>query len=188
MDVDEMDWPAGLARTPAEERGHCTKFDVNARRTRKEIRDTLEAMEVDDWTLLEQTGSSQDPGILLKWQEGVTVRAVGSDNWTTKKANLRELYHWIEETRMRGDRPVATQQDNFAAAELTAPDEDDTMAPTDPKVRDAMEILGLEWPYTEAEVEDAYQSLVQSTHPDTGGDSNKMSALNKAREHAKEPL
>lgn len=116
-----LDWPDGIERTPDEERDPGNKFSARFNRTEREIRKEMERLEVERWELDSVIGSGGDPGIVVRWTKDDTDYVVACDGYTSKKANIREVYLWLKETRKRNERLAQTKQDAFAAAAALPP-------------------------------------------------------------------
>jgi len=87
---------------------------------------------------------------------------VACDAYTSKRANLRCVYLWFNETRMAGDRPVATGQDQFAAAALPS-GTGDREASRPP----AEEVIGLPTHATDAAIKAQASEMLKNAHGDT---------------------
>lgn len=173
-----VDWPDGIERTPPEQRESGNKFSVNWSPTRKEIRKEMERMGVDQWRIDHITGSGGDPGVVLRFTLDGADHAVACDGYTTKKANLRELYLWVNETRMRDDREAEGASDSFAAARLPSgdgPSEDDPLANIDP-----YDVLGVQPGASENIIETVLRQRKAEEHPDNGGDDLEFRKVKKA--------
>lgn len=145
-------------------------------------------MDVDDWRasianqhtkpngLPRHNSNPNDPGFVLRWRKDGEQFAVACDAYTRLRDNVRAVYLWVHETRMRGNRPVETGDTEFAAARLPAGD--DVIAADPPP----HEVLGVAEDAPESVVESAARALMKDHHPDAGGDVEKFKQIQQARE------
>lgn len=173
-----LNWPADLERTPPEERERCTKFNVGYRRTASDLKQELEdRMGVETWRLEDVKGSGGDPGVVLRWTLDGDDYAAACDAYTQKGDNLRALYLWVHETRMRNQRPVVTAEDEFAAARLPSGDQEEAL-----RVENPHEVLGVRPDASDAVVKAAFRQRKGETHPDSGGSKAEFQRVVKAAE------
>ena len=175
MSESMLRWPAGVDRTPADERKSTSKFDVGFSRTKKEIRKELQRMGAGKWNLDTVTGSGDDPGVVLRWIDGGDEYAIACDAYASK-ANTRALYLWIEETRKRSNRPIETAQDDFAAAALPSADDDAVAAGPPPH-----EVLEVAPDASEETIKAVARRKLANTHPDNGGDEAEYKRIQNAK-------
>lgn len=189
--MSRIDWPAGFDRTPEEKRARNRMFKASIADTTEDLETELHRLDPDDWRA--EIGNSHtksnglplhnanpyDPGFVLRWRKDGEEFAVACDAYTRLRDNLRAVYLWIHETRMRNQRPVVTGEDEFAAARLP-PGEDE-----------ATTIAARENPHEVLEVApDAHPDVVKAaakrrkaqTHPDAGGDPEQFQQVVKAEE------
>lgn len=174
--VSLLNWPPGWDRTPDAQRESTSKFSTGFRKSERDLRKELERMDVDEWRLDHVTGSGGDPGVVLRWTMDGEQFAVACDAWTAKRDNLRSVYLWVNETRMRGQRPVKTGDTEFAAARLPAGD-DPVVGEEPPHV-----VLDIDPDADGEEVRSAFRAKVKEAHPDNGGDEEQFKRVQKARE------
>ena len=117
-----------------------------------------------------------DPGFALRWSDDGDQFAVACDAYTRLRDNAREVYLWVNETRMRSQRAVVTGQSEFAAAQL--PSGQETVAAEPP----AHEVLGVDRNAPEAVVKGAARSLKAEKHPDRGGSEEEFKRVVNAEE------
>jgi len=175
-----LDWPSSIDRTPPEQRKSGSKFSVMFSVTRGDLTDEVERLGADKWRIDHITGSGGDPGVVLRFTRDGTDHAVACDGYETKSANLRELYLWVEETRMREKRKAEGASDAFAAARLPSgdgPSEDDPLANIDP-----YEVLGVQPSASESVVEAVVRQRKGEAHPDSGGSQLELQKVEKAEE------
>lgn len=175
-----LNWPEEFDRTPEHRRESTSKFSVGYQRTRKELRREFDRMGVDSWRL-DDVQSRDEPGIVVRWEQDGVQYAVACDQYTSKKDNIREIYLWINETRMRSDRPVETGQDDFAAAKLPPGGETgtgETIVADEPP----HEILGVDPDATVNEIRTAYREKLKHAHPDSGGSGEELQRLREAKD------
>lgn len=124
-----FEWPWDEQYIPPENRETSSRFRVDARRSRKEIKEELERFDVDEKRIEE----GPDNEVIVRWLRDGNEFAIGCCHYKTLKSNLREAYLWVEETRKRSDRNVAIGRDEFAAAALPSGEEGGSdVTPTDP--------------------------------------------------------
>jgi hypothetical protein len=174
-----LNWPKDIDRTPPQEREECTKFSVGLSATRSQLGDEMDRMGVDEWHVDEVSGAHGDPGVVLRWQDGAQEYAVANDQYTTKTANLREVYLWVQETRKSDQRPVKTARDAFAAAQLPSGDGGGVVVAG---ARPAHEVLGVEPDAPDQRVRAAYEQKVKEAHPDRGGSEEAFKRVEQAYE------
>jgi len=171
-----LNWPEGFQRTPPGKRESTPKFSKSFSGTKTELDAEMERLGVDGWALDDVSGSSGDPGVVVRWRKDGTDYAVACDFYTSKTDNLRATYLWLNETRMRNQRPVETGQDQLAAAQLPSKDAD-VAADPEPHV-----VLGVEPDADEDDVMDAFREKVKEVHPDYGGSQAAFSRVKRARD------
>lgn len=190
--MSELDWPAGFDRTPERARERNRSFQASLGDTTKDIVIELDRMDVDDWRasignqhtksngLPRHNARPDDPGVVLRWRKDGQQYAVACDAYSRLRDNLRAVYLWLHETRMRGQRPVKTGDTEFAAARLPSGEDDVVAAGAG---REAPhEILGVASDAPEAVVRGAARSLKADAHPDSGGALEDFQRIVEAEE------
>ena len=182
----EVDWPDGFERTPPGEREKITKFSTGFRKTKRDLKKEMERMGVDHWRLDDVTGSGGDPGVVVRWTADGVDHAVACDAYASKSSNLRSAYLWINETRKRGDRPVVTGQDEFAAAQLPPGDGEEPIVAggvDDGLDREPHDVLGVAPDAPEPVIRGAFRELAKEGHGDQGGSEKyDVQELQQARD------
>lgn len=184
-----LDWPAGWDRTPAAERQTGRKFQASLGSTTKEIEGEMRRMDVDEWrasignqhtksnSLPRHNANPDDPGFVLRWTDDGEQFAVACDAYDRLRDNVRTVYLWVHETRMRSQRPVRTGDSEFAAARLPARD-----GATVAHQRPPHEVLSVSPDAPDAAVRGAYRELLKERHPDQGGSTEAVKELKAAKE------
>ncbi|WP_435359314.1 J domain-containing protein [Haloarchaeobius sp. DFWS5] len=185
-----LDWPASLGdRTPPGERSQTSKFSASLGSTTKDLATELDRLDPDDWrcsTGNQHTKSNglplhnarpDDPGFVLQWSKDGEQYAVGCDDYADLRDNVREVYLWLHETRMRAQRPVRTGEDEYAAARLPSAGED-AIAGEPP----AHAVLGVDRDAGPSEVRSAYRERVAEAHPDAGGSEDEFKRVQTAKD------
>jgi len=186
-----LDWPEGWERTPAAERERTRKFDSTIGSTTEQLAAEMERVDPDDWRASTGSGGShtkgnglpkysanpEDPGFVLRWTKDGHQHAVACDAYARLKSNARAVLLWVRETRLRGDRPVRTGQDEFATARLPSGDDDALVQRPPPG-----DVMGVQPGASEAVVQAAYQEQVKEAHPDQGGSAEELELVRWARE------
>lgn len=183
-----LDWPPGWERTPAGRRTKGRKFQASLGQTTKQIEGEMKRMDVDDWRgsianqhtksngLPLHNANPDDPGFVLQWSKDGDQFAVACDAYSRVRDNVRAVYLWIHETRLRSQRPVKTGDTEFAAARLPAGD--DVVAAGPPP----HEVLDISPDASRDEVLNAYKKRLKEVHPDQGGDPNAFKRVVQAKE------
>lgn len=186
-----LDWPAGWDRTPPAEREKNHSFEASLASTTDDLATEMGRMDVDDWRasignqhtksngLPLHNANPDDPGFVLRWTDDGDQFAVACDAYSRLRDNVRTVYLWVHETRMRSQRPVRTGESEFAAARLPSGDEpvEATALPH--------EILEVSPDASDAVVKAAYREKVKEAHPDQ--DSGSREAFERVQT-AKEAL
>jgi len=185
-----LDWPAGWERTAAHERERNRSFRASLADTTDALVTELDRLDVDDWRasignqhtksngLPLHNANPDDPGFVLRWSMDGEAFAVACDASPRLRDNVRWVYKWIHETRMRGQRPVQTGDTEFAAARLPSGDDEAVTGRVPPH-----EVLGVSPDADGGEIRDAYRDLVTEVHPDTpGGSEDEFKRVKRAKE------
>lgn len=173
-----LNWPNELDRTPDGERESGSKFSTNFRQTKSDLKRQMELLEVEQWRLDDVTGSGGDPGVVLRWTKNGDDFVVACDGYTTKAANIREIYLWVQETRKRADREVETGGSEFAAARLPPGTEDDVEPQKPPH-----EVLEVRPDASDEVVKAVARRKMANHHSDTGdGDEEAYKRVQKAKQ------
>lgn len=116
-------------------------------------------------------GPPVDPGVALYFDLGGKPHALGCDAYTSVSQNLAALAAHLEATRAIARHGVATAAEMYTAFVALPPP------------RTWWETLGLPYRRVSAdEIRGAHRRLAALNHPDKGGSSAAMSALNQARD------
>lgn len=149
-------------------------------------------MDVDEWRVETGSGGSHtkqnglpkasanpdDPSVVLRWTMDVDPFAVGCDTYTSLRDNCREILLWLNETRMRDQREVATGRSGYAAAALPSGD-DVVVAGVE---ESAHEVLGIAPDADEERIRSTARAQKAASHPDTGGSSAEFKRVVEAEE------
>lgn len=117
-----------------------------------------------------------DPGVALFFDLGGRPHALGCDAYTSVSQNLAAVAAHLEATRAIARHGVATTAEMFTAFVALPP----------PKRW--WEVLGITSTATWPEVNNAFRRLAAMNHPDQGGSTAAMAALNRARDEARKEL
>lgn len=184
----QLDWPDGIERTPPAERERTTKFSATIGDTTQALAKEMDRMDsCTSWYgsianahsksngLPLHNADPDDPAFVLRWTSpDGQPHAVACDHYADLSDNLRAVYLWVNETRLRGQRPVATAADAFAAAALPPGDSSDTDAValgTDEQPAEPHEILEVSPSANPGVVKAAARSKKADAHPDSDTDS-----------------
>lgn len=190
--MSQIDWPAGWDRTPTVERERTSKFGASLAASCKAIETEMSRMGVDDFRASTGSGGSytkrnglpkhnanpEDPGFVLRWTDDGDQFAVACDHYAKLRDNVRSVYLWINETRLRSQRPVRTGDAEFAAARLPSGDDEEGVVAT----AAPHEVLEVAPDASDAVVEAAYRQKMKSAHPDQGGDTAQFERVKDARD------
>jgi len=184
-----LDWPAGWERTPPAQRERNRSFEASLASTTDDLATEMDRMDVDSWRasignqhtksngLPLHNANPDDPGFVLRWTDDGEQFAVACDDYSRLRDNLRTVYLWVHETRMRSQRPVKTGDTEFAAARLPSGDEEETVVAT----AAPHEVLEVAPDASDAVVEAAYRQKIKSAHPDQGGDAASVARVKNAK-------
>ncbi len=192
--MSRLDWPTGFERTPESEREQNRSFEATLGSTTKELATEMDRMDVEAWrgeianTHTKSNGlplhnaNPDDPGFVLRWTDDDEQFAVACDASPKLRDNVRYVLKWVNETRMRSQRPVKTGDSEFAAARLPPGDDagDDVVAGG--AAEPAHEVLGIPADASEEGVRVAYRERLMEVHPDHGGIEEKLSRVREAKE------
>lgn len=190
--MSRLDWPGDWPRTTPQEREKNRDFKASIATTTTELKKEMKRMGVDEWRASTGSGGSytksnglpkydanpDDPGFVLRWTDDGEQFAVACDDYSRLRDNLRSVYLWVHETRMRSQRPVTTADAEFAAARLPSGDGKDAVAATAPP----HEVLEVDPDAGEEIVQAAFRQKAKSAHPDQGGDPAEWQRLTDAKE------
>ncbi|WP_373189951.1 J domain-containing protein [Halolamina sp.] len=190
--MSSLDWPAGWERTPAEDRERTTKFGASLAASSGAIETEMSRMDVDDFRASTASGGSytkrsglpkhnanpDDPGFVLRWTDNGEQFAVACDHYADLRDNVRSVYLWINETRLRSQRPVRTGDAEFAAARLPSGEEEDAVVAT----AAPHEVLEVAPDATDPVVEAAFKQKIKSAHPDQGGTTAEFGRVKDAKD------
>ena len=192
--MSRIDWPTGFERTPAEDRERNRSFEASIADTTSALATEMDRMDVDEWRgeignqhtkengLPLHNANPDDPGFVLRWTDGAEEFAVACDAYSRLRDNLRTVYLWVHETRMRGQRPVRTGDAEFAAARLPPADETDDVVVAGGATQAPHEVLEVAPDASSAVVKAAAREKKAEHHPDAGGDPQTFKRVVSAAE------
>lgn len=187
--MSRLDWPDGFERTPASEREPNHNFEATLGQTTSDLETELDRLDPERWRVSignQHTKSNglplhnanpDDPGFALYWRKDGEQFAVACDAYSRLRDNVREVYLWVHETRLRGNREVETGETEFAAARLPSGDDDAITTPVPPA-----EVLDVSPNASPEEVREAYRERVKEVHPDQGGSEEEFHRVERAKE------
>ena len=193
-----IDWPEQFPRTAPGERSRSSKFSASLGDTTAALETEMNRLGAGKWrasignshtkgnSMPRHNANPDDPGFVIRWHADGTDYAAACDQYTRLRDNVRAVYLWINETRMREDRPVVTGGDAFAAAALPPGDTDgDVIHAPDPEPREEpYEVLNVSPGAPRGVVRAAARSLKKDAHPDNGGSMAELKRI----EHAEEAM
>ncbi|QKY17723.1 J domain-containing protein [Halorubrum sp. CBA1229] len=187
-----LDWPAGFGRTPATERERNRSFEASIAQTTDDLATEMGRMDVDEWRgeignshtksngLPLHNANPDDPGFVLRWVDDGEQFAVACDASPQLRDNLRYVFKWVNETRMRSQRPVRTGDSEFAAARLPPGDGGDAVVAGSATRQPPHEVLGVDPSASENVIESVARARKAETHPDSGGDQAEFQRVKEA--------
>ncbi|MDS0280048.1 J domain-containing protein [Halomicroarcula sp. S1AR25-4] len=184
-----IDWPAGFERTDPNRRTKNRNFEATLAQTTKDLATEMDRLDPEEWrasignshtktnTLPRHNANPDDPGFVLRWTKDGQQFAVACDRYSRLRDNAREVYLWVHETRMRGNRAVVTGESEFAAARLPSGDGETVVAGPPPH-----EVLDVAPDAPDGVVNAAYREKTKEMHPDHGGSDAAFKRLQNAKE------
>ena len=193
--MSRLDWPAGFERTPESERERNRSFEATLGSTTSELATEMDRMGVDHWRgeianahtksngLPLHNANPDDPGFVLRWTDDEEQFAVACDASPRLRDNVRYVLKWVNETRMRGNRPVETGDTEFAAARLPPGDDaDGAVVAGSATSQPAHEVLHIQPNAPDGVVESAARARKAQTHPDNDGSTEEFEKVVAAEE------
>ena len=190
-----LEWPAGFERTPESEREPNRSFEATLGTTTQDLATEMERMDVEHWRasianahtksngLPIHNANPEDPGFVLRWTDDGESFAVACDASPRLRDNVRTVYKWVHETRMRGNRPVRTGDTEFAAARLPPGDETGgEIVAGSGSAEPAHEVLGVQPGAPDDVVKAAARAQTAQAHPDNGGSREAFQEVVEAEE------
>jgi hypothetical protein len=177
-----LDWPVWADPTPKAQRENTHKFDSTQRQTERALQKEMERMNAATYHLGKTTGSGSFPGVVARWGKDGQEYAVCCDKYSVRADNLRAVYLWVHETRLAGDRPVRTGQDQMAAAALPGETASGAAVAAPDPDREPHEVLEVQPDASTAVVKAAYRQKSKEAHGDQGGSTQAMKQLNAAKD------
>ena len=181
-------WPDGLPRT---ERKASSQFRTTLSQAINNVQKSLTAFgsdtgkAVSDVAVTSNVGgiSFKDPddtGVAIWFTWEGAQRCIAVDRYPNVQDNLQAIHHILEarRTEMRHGGLHIVRQTFKGFIALPAPE----------GAKDWCEVLGLTGAVTPAQIDAAYRAKAGQAHPDKGGSTEAMTALNRARAEAKAAL
>lgn len=190
LEAYPLTWPTDQGRTPSHQRERG-RFEVGFARARDELLAELGRMGAKEIIIssnvpLRRDGlpysdarEPPDPGVAVYFTHGKRQLVIACDSYVTVRANLRAVGATVEALRTI-QRHGATSLLERAFTGFTA------LPPKGGTERPWWEVLGVIRGADDGEIKAAYRRLAAEHHPDRGGDSDKMAAVNRAYEAAQE--
>lgn len=182
-----LSWPDGLPRT---ERRATSQFKTQLTAALNNVRKSLEAFGRDSGKPVTAIvlssnvtlgdNAPRDPGVAAWFTWDCDQRCIAVDRYPKVQDNLQAIHHIIEarRTEMRHGGLHIVRQTFKGFVALPAPAD----------AKPWREVLGLSGPVTLRDVDAAYRDAASVAHPDKGGSTEAMAALNRARAEAKAAL
>jgi hypothetical protein len=178
-------WPDGLPRT---ERRVASQFKTQLAGALKNVEDSLRLFGIDSGKRVENVvlssnvslgnNNPEDPGIACWFTWDGAQRCIAVDRYPLARDNLQAIHHILEarRTEMRHGGLHIVRQTFKGFIALPAPE----------GAKGWREVLGITWnSVTAADIDAAYRAKAAKAHPDAGGSTDAMAALNRARAEAK---
>lgn len=185
-----IDWPDRFERTSPEDREYGSKFSATLGASTRQLETELDRVGVDNFhasignahtrgnSLPMANANPDDPGFVLRWTDDGQDYAVACDHYSDLRSNVRAVYLWLKETRMRDNRPVKTSRGSFAAAALPSGDDDGNVVLDEPP----HQVLSVDVNASEAVVKAAARARKKDAHPDNGGSVAELKRVTAAEE------
>jgi len=172
-------WPDGWPRTKWPQQ---SRYELNFARARDEIvrqvrlargHNPVITTNVPlrrDGLPLANMAEPKDSGVALYWDDkDRKPRVIAIDAWRTVRENMRAVAQAIESLRTferTGAKAVIDRvYDGFARL---------------PEAQDAFQVLGLQRGASKERIQERYRELARQHHPDHGGSTERMAAINVA--------
>lgn len=178
-------WPEGLPRT---ERKAASQFRTSLSAAINNVRKSLAAFGNDTGKAVSEVAVTsnvggiafegpKDTGVAIWFEWEGAQRCIAVDRYPKVEDNLQAIHHILEarRTEMRHGGLHIVRQTFKGFVALPAPE----------GAKGWREMLGLEGPVTAADIDRAYREKAALAHPDKGGSTEAMTALNRARQDAK---
>ncbi|MBT2326058.1 J domain-containing protein [Variovorax paradoxus] len=177
-----LSWPATIPRSQEREKG---KFQTTLAGALKNVDTSLQRFANDSGKDLTNIVISsnvtlgvqrpEDPGVAVWFTWDGLGLCIPVDRYSSVEGNLQAIHHIIEARR------VELRHGTLALVRATF---QGFKALPKPAGTDWWHVLGVKSTATAVEIDAAYKRLASQHHPDKGGSTEKMSAINAAREAA----
>lgn len=174
-----LTWPETMPRTKSRDRG---KFKTTLAGSLKNVETSIKAFARDsnkpinalvissNVTLGRDTPSDPGVAVWFTW-DGLSV-CIPVDRYQTVAANLQAIHHVVEARRVElRHGTLALVRATFTGFAALPP----------PSNGHWSDVLGVPKTATKGEIEAAHRDKAKRAHPDTGGSTEAMAELNKAR-------
>lgn len=178
-------WPDGLPRT---ERKAASQFRTSLSGALNNVKKSLAAFGNDTGKAVANVAITSnvggiafeepsDTGVAIWFEWEGAQRCIAVDRYPKVEDNLQAIHQVLEarRTEMRHGGLHIVRQTFKGFVALPAPE----------GVKPWRDVLGLTGPVTAADVDRAYREKAATAHPDKGGSTEAMQALNRARAEAK---
>lgn len=178
-------WPDGLPRT---ERKAASQFKTSLSAAINNVKKSLSMFGQDTGRTVSEVAVTsnvagiafeppKDTGVAVWFEWEGAQRCIAVDRYPKVEDNLQAIHHILEarRTEMRHGGLHIVRQTFKGFVALPAPE----------GAKPWREVLGLTGPVTKADIDKAYRDKAQDAHPDTGGSTEAMAMLNRARAEAK---
>ena len=177
-----LSWPTTFPRAASREKG---KFQTTLAGALKNVQQSLHMFAKDSDTELQGLVISsnvtlgvqrpEDPGVAVWFTWDKLQVCIAVDRYATVEGNLQAIHHIIEARR--------TELRHGTLALVRATFQGFKALPK-PAGTDWWQVLGVPRTAARAEIEAAYKRLASQNHPDKGGSTAAMTAINQARDEA----
>lgn len=178
-------WPDGLPRT---ERKAASQFKTSLSAAINNVKKSLSMFGQDTGRTVSEVAVTsnvagiafeppKDTGVAVWFEWEGAQRCIAVDRYPKVEDNLQAIHHILEarRTEMRHGGLYIVRQTFKGFVALSAPE----------GAKPWREVLGLAGPVTKADIDAAYRAKAAAAHPDTGGSTDAMALLNRARAEAK---
>lgn len=183
-----LTWATIYPRTPKHKR-EAARFEVNFSTARNDLLNELRLLGAKNVVIssnvpVRQDGlpyarpkEPDDPGVAVYFQIKDKNYALCCDRWLKVRHNLRAIGLHIAAMRGMERWGVGNVEQAFMGYQALPPAVSE---------RNWWEVLGVSPKASDDEVKEAYRKLARQHHPDYGGSSDKMAAINAAYEQLKQ--
>jgi hypothetical protein len=191
--MSNLDWPEEFERTaPTDREPYPGGFQVTRSTAFQNVLEELQRwdgvtdVQVDSGAKHQKRNpnmayaraSFDDPGVVVRFTKDGEQMAAACDCWDSIRDNAQDLYHYLHETRMQGQRGTVTAQSEYDKLRLPDGNTDTGAAGPPPHI-----VLGVDPDASDDEIQQAFRKRAKDLHPDSKhGGNNAFRQLKRARD------